>query len=193
VRSSTFSYLDANGNGRPDGNETLASYPVVAVEPVGEGRVVAVSDASVFLNAMLERDGNRRFARNLLGSRERVLLDASHSTLPPLSAALVAIRSSPVLGFGLGVAVLSLVGAWGAGWTGRLRGVFTALLPGGDRRGTDPERGDRRGGGRPASPGVDVDALTAYVRRRHPDWDEDRVRRVAQGVLPDGDERRQDE
>jgi len=184
VRSSPFAYLDADGDGSLGGNESLGARPVVAVEPVGEGRVVAVSDASVFLNAMLEREGNRRFALNLLGSGERVLVDASHSTVPPLSAALVAVRSSPLLGFGLAVVVFSLVGAWGAGWTRRLRSLVPGSLPWGGRRGAD----------RPVpSEDVAVDALVAYLRRRHPDWEEDRVRRVAQGVLPDGAERREDE
>ena len=185
VRSSPFAYRDVNGNGAIDANESLASYPVVAVEPVGAGRVVAVSDPSVFLNSMLARDGNRRFARNLLGSGERVLVDASASTVPPLSAALLGLRSSPVLGFAVAAAVLSLVAAWGIGhgWLDRLR----SLRPAG------PSRTGRRGTDRSAPVGADADALAAYVRRRHPDWDEDRVRRVAQGVLPGPDERREDE
>jgi hypothetical protein len=183
VRSSPFSYLDADGDGTVDGGESLASRPVVAVEPVGEGRVVAVSDPSLFLNAMLERAGNRRFASNLLGSGERVLLDYSHSTVPPLSAALLAVRSSPTLGFALATVVLSLVAAWGVGWTGRLGSAARARLP----------RTSRRAGDHPSATGVDPDALVAYVRRRHPDWEEGRVRRVAQGVLPGPDERREDE
>ena len=183
VRSSPFAYLDTNGDGTISPDESLGARPVVAVEPVGEGRVVAVSDPSLFLNAMLQRAGNRRFARNLLGSGERVLLDASGSTVPPLSAALLAVRSSPVLGFGLAAVVLSLVGAWGLGWTGRLGSSVRARLPWPGGHEVD----------RPASPRIDADALTAYVRRRHPDWDEVRIRRVAQGVLPGRDERREDE
>lgn len=183
VRSSPFAYLDTNGDGTIGPGESLGARPVVAVEPVGEGRVVAVSDPSLFLNAMLEREGNRRFARNLFGTGDRVLLDASGSTVPPLSAALLAVRSSPALGFGLAAVVLSLVGAWGLGWTSRLRSSVRARLPWTTGRGTD----------RPVSSGVDVDALTAYVRRRHPEWDEARARRVAQGVLPGRGERREDE
>jgi hypothetical protein len=183
VRSSPFSYLDVDGNGAIDDEESLGARPVVAVEPVGEGRVVAVSDPSVFLNAMLDREGNRRFARNLLGAGDRVLLDHSTSTVPPLSAAFLAVRSSPLLGFALAATVLSLVGAWGTGWVGRLSALASARLPWTGRRRADPRTGVD----------VDADALVAYIRRRHPDWDEARVRRVAQGVLPDRDERREDE
>lgn len=187
VRSSPFSYHDTNGNGTIDPGESLAARPIVAVEPVGEGRVVAVSDPSAFLNAMLQREGNRRFARNLFGAADRVLIDASGSTVPPLSAALLVVRSSPTLQFALAAAALSLVGAWGAGLTVGLRAALLARLPGG-RRGAERPDADR-------SPptGADVDALVAHVRRRHPDWDEARVRRVAQGVLPAPDERRGDE
>lgn len=189
VRSSPFSYLDTDGNGSIGGGESLGARPVVAVEPVGEGRVVTVSDASLFLNAMLEREGNRRFALNLFASGERVLLDYSHSTVPPLSAALLVVRSSPLLGFGLAAAVLSLVGAWGVGWTDRLRPMLDSLaarFPWGGRGGADRPPSPRAGA-------VEVDALVAYLRRRHPDWDEDRVRRVAQGVLPGRAERGEDE
>jgi len=183
VRSSPFGYLDVDGDGSLDDDESLGSRPVVAVEPVGEGRVVAVSDPSVFLNAMLERPGNRRFARNLFEAGDRVLLDHSTSTVPPLSAALLAVRSSPALGFAVAGAVLSLVGAWGTGWVGRFSALVSTRVPWAGRRRT----GSRTG------VDVDADALVAHVRRRHPDWDPDRVRRVAQGVLPDPDERREDE
>jgi hypothetical protein len=49
---------------------------------VGKGRLVAVSDASVFINNMLELPGNRAFARNLLRflrgpTRSRLYLAAS--------------------------------------------------------------------------------------------------------------------
>jgi hypothetical protein len=132
---------------------------------------------------MLERPGNRRFARNLFDTGDRVLLDHSTSTVPPLSAALLAVRSSPVVGFALAATVLSLVGAWGAGLVGRFSALASARLPWTGRRRTGPRTGVD----------VDADALVAHVRRRHPDWDPDRVRRVAQGVLPDPDERREDE
>ncbi|MEF8789288.1 MAG: DUF4350 domain-containing protein [Haloarculaceae archaeon] len=186
VRSSPFAYLDADGDGSLDDGESLEARPVVAVEPVGEGRVVAVSDPSVFLNGMLDREGNRRFARNLLGAGDRALFDQSGSTVPPLSAALLLVRSSPALGFGVAAAVLSLVGAWGLGWVGRLGSWLRTRA---SRAGRGADRPTEDGAGAD----VDADALVAYLRRRHPDWDEDRARRVAQGVLPAREQRREDE
>lgn len=114
VRSSAFAYLDRNGNARPDDTEPLKQYPVVTSESVGEGRVIVVSDPSVFINAMIERPGNAAFTRHLLARHERVLLDYSHAgSQPPLAVAVLWLRRSPLLQLlvgGIGIAVV-----WGLG------------------------------------------------------------------------------
>ncbi|POG55589.1 DUF4350 domain-containing protein [Haloferax marisrubri] len=95
VRSSNFSYLDADGDGELDDTETLRSYPVVTTERLGAGDVVVVSDPSVFINAMLERPDNRAFATALAANRTTVVLDFSHAEeRPPLQVALRALRDS---------------------------------------------------------------------------------------------------
>lgn len=101
VGTSEFSYLDVNRNGAVDDGEPLRSYPVVTVESVGEGRVIAVSDPSLFINAMLERSDNRAFTAALF-DRERVILDYSHAGgQPPLTVVLLVLRDAPVLQGGL--------------------------------------------------------------------------------------------
>lgn len=98
VNSSSLSYLDTDRSGAPDGDEELDSYPVVTVESIGQGTVVVVSDPSVFINAMQERPGNRQFARALLAGHRTVLLDYSHGgEVPPLPAATMTVRQSPLL------------------------------------------------------------------------------------------------
>jgi len=170
VRSSEFAYLDANGNGELDDNERLASRPVATVERVGRGRVVVVSDPSVFINTMLERQGNRRFARNLVGGGDRLLLDFSHTAdLPPLALAVVTVRNTPVLQTLVGGVAVGLVGAWSTGLFGRLGGILRRLR----RRRVDPDE---------RSP-VSEAALVAYLREDHPDWDPERARRIAQGII----------
>jgi len=167
VRSSGFAYLDTNGNGELDDDERLASRPVATVERVGQGRVVVVSDPSVFINTMLERSGNRRFARNLVASEDRLLLDFSHTAdLPPLSLALVTVRSAPLLQTAVGFLAVGLVGAWGAGLFGRLGSAVGRL---------------RRKRPSDAAPVTEA-ALVAYLREQHPEWDESRIRRIAQGI-----------
>ncbi|ELZ96978.1 hypothetical protein C440_04353 [Haloferax mucosum ATCC BAA-1512] len=98
VRSSNFSYRDADGDGELDESEALRSYPVVTSESLGAGEVVVVSDPSVFINSMLDRPDNRAFVEALVGDHETVLLDFSHATeRPPLQVALGALRDSSAL------------------------------------------------------------------------------------------------
>jgi hypothetical protein len=174
ARSSEFGYLDQNRNGGIDDTESLASRPVMTVEDVGAGRVVVISDPSLFINTMLERPGNERFVFNLLGAHERVLLDYSHAeSLPPLSLALLVIRESTLLQVGLLTGMLALVVVWGRGDFARLRSRFEQAPP--DSVGASPE------------------ALTAYLTDKHPEWDDDAVRRVTKGVLAKRHEREDNE
>lgn len=174
VRSSGYGYLDGNANGDLDEDERLRSYPVATVESVGEGRVVAVSDPSLFINVMLDRPGNRQFARNLVASGDRVLLDYSHAgRLPVLAVAVLVLRQRPVLQVVLGLAGLVAVGAWG-------RGLFGAVAQ------RLPWRGPERPPSRDGTDAADAADVTAYLRRTHPDWDEE-------AVLTQRPERRGDE
>lgn len=52
LESSRLSWMDDDGNGRADPNETLGRFALAASEEVGAGRVVVVADASLFINAM---------------------------------------------------------------------------------------------------------------------------------------------
>jgi len=185
VRSSEFSYLDADADGEIDDDETLRARPVATAESVGAGRVVVVSDPSAFINAMVERPGNRRFAANLFADRERVLLDYSHTAdQPPLIGVLLALRRSAPLTVGLGVLALVGIGLW-VRWS-RLRSALgfdesTDVGP----RGTDT----------PGEPGGSVDrtAIADHLTRQHPEWSPRRVRRVMTAVLSVRDEPSDDE
>lgn len=96
VNSSTFSYLDDNNNGALDESEPVQQYPVVIREDRGDGRVILVSDASVFINSMLDRPGNQQFAQNLFADAETVVFDHSHSEgVPPVIVLLQIAADSP--------------------------------------------------------------------------------------------------
>ena len=78
VRSSSFSYLDVNLDGKPQAEEPLGPFPLVGYAVVGKGRLVAVSDPSIFINGMLEAGDNSRLFGNvvgLAGSSPNVLID----------------------------------------------------------------------------------------------------------------------
>lgn len=166
VRSSEFSYIDTNRNENLDENETLQQHPVVTTESVGQGRVIVISDPSLFINAMLERPGNQQFTQNLFSAHEHVLLDYSHAgQQPPLAVVLLAIRGTPLLQVFVGTLGVGALLTWLhppqalAQWSRR----DTT-----DHRGTELE---------------DEAALVSYLRNRHPDWETSRLQRIIAGVL----------
>ena len=178
VRTSEFAYLDANRNERLDDAESLASRPVVTRERVGNGTVVVVSDPSVLINAMLDRPGNRAFARALFDGHDRVLLDYSHApSLPPLALAVLVLRESALAQVLVGGLVLAGIGAWVRWPDARGEGVL----------GTVRDRLDRRPGGE--SPTLSRAEVRDYLERRHPDWDDDRLERVVQATVRGRDEK----
>ncbi|WP_435065494.1 DUF4350 domain-containing protein [Halobaculum sp. EA56] len=178
VNSSEFSYLDADRDGELDNNETLRQRPVVTVEPLGGGRVIVVSDPSVFINAMLDRPGNRQLARTVFAAHERVLLDYSHAAgQPPLAALLRTLRQSSTLTAAVAFLALLAIGAW-------VR--LPAVRPSRTLAGRDPSAGD-------SDRAADPDTVIAALQRRHPGWDPRRLRRVMRGVLSSDDDMTEDE
>lgn len=174
--TSSYAYLDDNGNAELDGDERLASRPVATSEPVGEGRVIAVSDPSVFVNAMLDRGDNRQFVRNLVGGHDRALLDYSHAGgVPPLAAAVLAVqRSSSLLLFCGGILV----------------GLLLAL----DRR-VDVQFRDRirEYRERETPTQVSESGVEQYLRTRHPDWDTSQIKRITEAVIKQRNERQRND
>lgn len=124
ISTSEYSYLDVNDNGQPDDGEPFRSYPVVVAENVGEGRVVTVSDPSVFINAMQDRADNRAFTEQLVSGHDTVVLDYSHAdSQPPIRSALILLRGSPLVQVGVGLVGLFLAGVFARegrpSWPGR--------------------------------------------------------------------------
>lgn len=168
VSTSGFAYVDENGNEELDDSETVASYPVIAVEAYGEGRVVVSSDPSMFVNAMLEPPDNRQFAQNLFADREAVVFDYTHTASVPIAVAIVlAIADSPWLQ--LLVAAL-LAGGAALAWRERVIPESVAVRLFGD---SEPPAESVR---------IPHEQVVAGIERRHPDWDSDRVERVARRI-----------
>jgi hypothetical protein len=183
--TSPFAYLDRNGTGNLSAGDELGTYPVVTTESVGEGRVVAVGDPSLFINAMLSRPDNAAFATALFDAHDRALLDYSHAgEQPPLAAASLIFRSSTALQ--LGVGALGIGAVWGHAWvSGGLVGVLRRSLSS-----VLPPRWRRRlpvwlRGTMSDDDPVDEEAILAALRERYPEWDDARLRRVMTDVLPE--------
>lgn len=161
VETSEHAYLDADRDGEFGQNETLDNRTVATVESVGDGRVVVVGDSSAFINAMLDRPGNRAFVRALVAQHGTVVLDHSHTgSLPPLALAVLVVRGSTLAQFGLGLLAVGALAAWARRAVGTRREP-TALA--------DDARLPRS-------------ELAESLERRHPDWDRERIERVVSAV-----------
>lgn len=192
VNSSEYAYLDTDGNATLDASETVGAYPVATVESVGAGRVVVVSDPSVFINAMLDRPGNRQFARSLMAGHRTLLLDYSHaeSALPPLVSAVLVVRQSALLQLGVGALAVGALAVWSRRPSLGL-GIASSDLASRVRKWLPRSwRGATADAINADLPDVQVSAteLAAYLERRHPEWNRERVKRVVAAL-----ERRREE
>lgn len=160
VNSSVFSYLDANANGELDPAEPIQQRPVVVREDVENGSVILVSDGSVFINGMLDRTDNRRLAENLLGGSDTLLIDHQRRPAIPDAVALVLTTAdSPPRLVLLGAVLITVTGvAW------RRRGT--------GKEGDDATEQSRR-------------AVEKRLSERRPEWDDERVERVAGELTTD--------
>jgi len=168
VSTAPTAYVDRNGNATLDPDESIGTVPVASVERLGSGRLVLVSDASVFTNALLEREGNEAFVRALLDNSSAALFDQSHGgPVPPLQYGLLVLRTTPAVQFGLGLVAFGLLGFVAMGGPGLLVRRVRAL------------RADQR----PRRVELNDAEIRAYVASQHPDWEQDRVRRVTEAII----------
>ncbi len=72
IRSTPLSYTNSSTGGLETGG-----FPVVAGIRLGEGRLVVISDSSIWLNSMITRGENRGFLLDFV--RGRCLIDVGHS------------------------------------------------------------------------------------------------------------------
>lgn len=181
VSTSAVAYLDRNRSGTLDETEAVGRYSVVTVESVGNGSVVAVSDPSIFINSMISQDGNRAFATALFDSHDRVIIDYSAGGgTPPLAAVALLVQSMPLLQgalAGSGVICVWIVAVWPAFTTRVLRRSIQIL----------PQRLTQLMGGTPdpttvQTPGPTDAELLAYLKDKHPDWDESRLQQIVASI-----------
>ena len=77
--SSSFSYLDLNDDQSWDEGEPTGAMPVISSHIQANGRVILVSDPSIFINSMGTLDDNYGVIENIAGiTSSRLFLDQSH-------------------------------------------------------------------------------------------------------------------
>ncbi|HEX77927.1 MAG TPA: hypothetical protein G4O03_05885 [Dehalococcoidia bacterium] len=85
--SSDLAFSDANGNSAWDEGEPKGNLAIAAMERLGQGMVVAVSDPSILINSMRGLGDNESFMKALIamgGENPRLMMDESHITKSPL-------------------------------------------------------------------------------------------------------------
>ena len=172
ANTSEFSYLDQNGNEQLDRSEPLRSYPVLASERVSNGRVLVLSDPSVFINQMIERDGNRAFLDQLIASNDYIMLDYSHSpgTTPAIEFWLWIYRTAWVQ-----AAIAAIAGLAVVIWTHeKTRREIHTLLNHVQKRlnrypDTDPVH-------------LNAKERATFLQNKHPEWDSDRIQRIVESM-----------
>jgi hypothetical protein len=183
INSSEYSYLAISENETLSGSNALQQYPVAAVEPVGEGQVIAIGDPSLFINAMIDESDNRQFATNLVEQRPQTLVDNSHTnSIPPVNQLLIALRASPLLAaaaltglLGLLAVVTRETGAVDKPLRVKGKNAIHSLIRSDQETAATDIEAER--------PNADQEALKRHLRERHPDWDDERLEAVIAGVL----------
>ncbi|MBI4266912.1 MAG: DUF4350 domain-containing protein [Chloroflexi bacterium] len=76
--SSQFSFLDLDGDGAWSQGEPTGPLPVISQHALDDGRLILISDPSLFINSMAGMEGNRQFIRNVAAIDATLLIDRSH-------------------------------------------------------------------------------------------------------------------
>ncbi len=109
--SSSFSFLDLNGNGAWDNSEPTGPLPVISRHNLAGGQIILVSDPSIFINSMETIESNYNFIQNIAGT-SRLLIDQSHllpSNLHQSKNLLASIRTYLITSVGtLALVILAL-------------------------------------------------------------------------------------
>jgi len=63
--SSSFSFLDLDGNSQPSAEEPKGPFPVAAETTYGKGRLIIFSDSSIFLNGIISLGDNLKLLHNI--------------------------------------------------------------------------------------------------------------------------------
>jgi len=96
ARSSVASYLDLDGNHLKNWTEPRGPFPVIAIESLGSGQILLMSDPSILINGMLKNADNEILTDNIMfflgAGRTQVFFDESHRNyLDPVTMSIMAL------------------------------------------------------------------------------------------------------
>lgn len=120
AQSSIFSFLDTNDDRTRQEDEPTGLLPVISRHSLGKGKIILISDPSLFINSMGPIGDNDRLVQNIAAAGSTILIDQSHLPTSNLSEAkdvLTQIRNfftTPpgTLGLVLAVITVTLMPLW---------------------------------------------------------------------------------
>ncbi|MCR6692786.1 MAG: DUF4350 domain-containing protein [archaeon YNP-LCB-003-016] len=71
--SSSFSFLDLDGNGEPSKGEPSGPFPIAVEVKYGGGSIILFSDSSIFINGVIGLGDNIKLLKNIMGGRVAVI------------------------------------------------------------------------------------------------------------------------
>lgn len=171
VATAPVAYLDRNQTGGLTAADELGRYPVVTTESVGDGTVIAVSDPSVFINAMAAEPDNQAFITALLETRPNVLLDYSQAgPQPVLAVTRLYLQTTPLAQLVSGILAAGVVWTGIRSWPALViiaRRTFIRVLPVTVQRRVPPWLSDLIS--MSAAPTVDRHQVRAALEAQYPD------------------------
>ena len=114
IQSGVMSWIDQNGDSRISSDESFGRQSVLSREQFGEGEIIVLSDASIFINAMDISDSewnNQQFLSNIVRYRP-LLVEQNHSRTAEtgiIAKMATIIRSDPFFKAGPVTLVLFLI------------------------------------------------------------------------------------
>ncbi|MEM3466868.1 MAG: DUF4350 domain-containing protein [Metallosphaera sp.] len=115
--SSPFSFLDLNGDGEYTLGEPVGPFPVAAEAAFSRGKIIVFADSSMFLNSMIEKGGNLKLLKNLVGDKMMVV-DTSlwqtqaSDTLKTISSILLLTFSMPDIKYSAAIMLAAIAYVW---------------------------------------------------------------------------------
>lgn len=111
--SSSFSFLDLNGDQKWQDNEPTGPLPVISRHNLGSGKIILIADPSLFINSMAAMESNYNVIRNIAAiNTSKLLIDQSHlpsSNLHQTKDLLTYLRGSLITPLGtIGLVILAL-------------------------------------------------------------------------------------
>lgn len=107
ANTSRFGWLSKNESRGPQTDRERESYPVIAELAFGQGKIVVISDPSIFINSMLPMQDNRLLLGKLVEERPIVSFDET-GRMPPIPAFNYTIRNNPSFQYLFAAVVISL-------------------------------------------------------------------------------------